>query len=128
MTRLLLDTHTLLWFILNNPQLSARANELIENAETLSLSMASLWEMAIKVSSGKLPLPKPWDQFIFQQLQRNNIGLLVIGFDHVVKVSELPFHHRDPFDRLIIAQSFVEQMPIVSVDDVFDDYGVQRFW
>ncbi|MDQ2687292.1 MAG: type II toxin-antitoxin system VapC family toxin [Armatimonadota bacterium] len=128
MKRLLLDTHTFLWFILNNPQLSAHSKELIENAETLFLSIASIWEMAIKVSAGKLPLPKPWDQFILQQILRNKITLLPIEYSHTVTVSSLPFHHRDPFDRMIIAQSLVEQVPIVSVDGVFDDYGVQRLW
>ncbi len=128
MRRLLLDTHTFLWFIVNNPLLSARAKGLIEGAEAVYLSMASVWEMGIKISTGKLALTEPLEQLIPQQLLRNNMNLLQIDLAHVVQVSSLPFHHRDPFDRMIIAQSLVEQVPIVSVDGVFDDYGIQRLW
>lgn len=128
MRRLLLDTHTFLWFIVNNPLLSARAKRLIEEVEAIYLSMASAWEMGIKVGTGKLTLTEPLEQLIPRQLLRDNMNLLPVELAHVVKVSGLPFHHRDPFDRMIIAQSFVEQVPIVSVDGVFDDYGVRRLW
>lgn len=126
---LLLDTHTFLWFILNSPSLGTSARELIEDAETVFLSLASVWEMAVKVSIGKLLLPQPLEQFIPQQLQHNGVALLPIALSHAIRVSNLPFHHRDPFDRLLIAQSLVENVPIVvSVDVAFDAYGVRRLW
>lgn len=126
--RLLLDTHTFLWFIVNNPLLSSRAKRLIEEAQAVYLSMASIWEMGIKVGTGKLTLTEPLEQLIPKQLLRDNLSLLPIELTHAVKVSILPFSHRDPFDRLIIAQSLVEQVPIVGVDGVFDNYGIQRLW
>lgn len=88
--------------------------------------MASVWEMAIKVSTGKFVLHQPVEPFIAQQLQREDFHLLPIALNHAARVSTMPFHHRDPFDRLIIAQGMVEQMPILSVDAIFDAYGVQR--
>ena len=125
--RLLLDTHTFLWFVMGNPLLSEQARLLIEDADnTKSLSMASLWEIAIKVSTGKMKLGLPLPEFLARHLP--GINVLPVEMAHVVKVSTLPFHHRDPFDRLIIAQSLVEQVPIVGVDGVFDDYGAQRLW
>lgn len=125
--RLLLDTHTFLWFVMGNALLNTQGRRLIEDADnTKYLSMASLWEMAIKVSTGKMQLGLPLPIFISNHLP--GIRILPIELPHTVKVSSLPFHHRDPFDRMIIAQSLVEQVPIVSIDGVFDDYGVQRLW
>jgi PIN domain nuclease of toxin-antitoxin system len=126
---LLLDTHTFLWFILGDPQLSARAKDLIEDTRNEKwLSVASVWEMAIKVSVGKLTLHQPFDILLTDQLQRNGIELLPITLPHLFQVATLPFPHRDPFDRLLIAQSLVEKMPCVSADAVFDNYGVTRLW
>lgn len=125
--RLLLDTHTFLWFVMGNALLSEQARMLIEAAEnTKYLSMASLWEMAIKVSIGKMRLGLPLPVFLANHL--SGITIMPIELAHVTRVSSLPFHHRDPFDRMIIAQSLVEQVPIVGVDSVFNDYGVQRLW
>ena len=90
--------------------------------------MASLWEMAIKVSLGKLTLAQSFDQFIPRQLQLNQIEVLAIELPHVAAVVAMPFHHRDPFDRLMAAQCQVEALPIVSNDSVFDAYSIRRVW
>jgi len=94
----------------------------------LLLSVASVWEISIKVSIGRLPIPEPLDTFIPRQLQINRIGLLPIEPSHTFEVSRLPFHHRDPFDRLLIAQALVEGLPIVGVDPAFDSYPIKRLW
>ena len=126
---LLLDTHSFLWFVFGDPQLSATAKSHIEDANSTNyLSIVSVWEMAVKVSIGKLPLSQPLDVFIPGQLQRNGIHLLPVRLPHALYVATLPFHHRDPFDRLLIAQSFVEPMPVVSADAMFDRYNVNRIW
>lgn len=104
--RLLLDTHTFLWFLADDPQLSPAARRLIEDGTNeILLSMASLWEIAIKVSLGKLTLGGAFATFIPDQLTLNAFGLLPIELAHVTAVAALPFHHRDPFDRLLIAQA-----------------------
>lgn len=126
--KLLLDTHTFLWFINDSPQLSADAKNLLESEVDLALSVASLWEIAIKASLGKLTLPDTYDKFIPQQLTLNEIEILPISVAHLALVTTLPFHHRDPFDRLLIAQAMVEQISIVSIDIVFDSYTVNRIW
>jgi PIN domain nuclease of toxin-antitoxin system len=124
-----LDTHSFIWFVEDHPSLSVPARTLIEDStNAIFLSIASVWEMAIKVSLGKLTLSQPFDLFIPNQLLLNDITLLDITVSHTLRVAMLPFHHRDPFDRLLIAQSLVENMPIVSVDSVFDAYGVSRIW
>lgn len=125
--RLLLDTHTLLWFLSDDAQLSTPARDLIEDgANEILLSVASAWEMAIKISLGKLTVGGSFDIFIPEQLALNSIELLSITLAHTAAVSTLPFHHRDPFDRLLIAQSLVDSVPIVIRDDVLDAYGVVR--
>jgi PIN domain nuclease of toxin-antitoxin system len=127
--RALLDTHAFLWFITADPKLSAQAEKTIRHGDNeLLLSMASVWETAIKVSLGRLPLPEPIETFIPAQLQINRIGLLPIEAGHTFGIVHLPFHHRDPFDRLIIAQALAEDLPIVSGDATFDAYGVRRVW
>jgi PIN domain nuclease of toxin-antitoxin system len=127
--KLLLDTHTFLWFIMGNPNLSANARALIEDqANEKYVSVASLWETAIKVSIGKLTLSAPFDTLLPQQLSVNGFELLNLEVTHAAMLINLPFHHRDPFDRLLIAQSMVEQMQIVSIDSTFDAYQIQRLW
>jgi len=124
----LLDTHTFLWFMTDAPELSQGARDIIESeSEEAYINIASIWEIAIKVSSGKLELDFPFDE-LEEELRLNQIWVLGITFQHMVQVATLPFHHRDPFDRLIIAQSLVESMPIIGVDAVFDAYGVTRLW
>jgi PIN domain nuclease of toxin-antitoxin system len=125
----LIDTHTFLWFINDDPFLSLNAKVLIENPQHhIYLSVASLWEMAIKISLGKLELPLPFDDFINRQLDQNLISLLPITTAHTALVATLPFHHRDPFDRLIIAQSQSERLPIIGKDTLFDLYPIIRYW
>lgn len=127
--KLLLDTHAFLWFIMGSSNLSTNARALVEEvANEKFLSVASLWEMAIKLSIGKLTLSAPLDVLIPQQLSLNGIALLNIEIAHAAMVAALPFHHRDPFDRLLIAQAMVEKTPIVSVDAAFNAYPVTRLW
>ena len=126
---ILLDTHAFLWFVSDSPRLSDAAKTLIETEDSQPfLSIASLWEMAIKISLGKLRLDQPFETFIPQQLTVNGIGILNLSVEHTAAISTLPFHHRDPFDRLIAVQAKIEQMPLVSADPVFDAYGIKRVW
>jgi PIN domain nuclease of toxin-antitoxin system len=126
--KLLLDTHAFLWFIEDNPRLSVEAKALLESDVELLISAASLWEIAIKASLGKLTLAQPYDTFIPQQLEQNMIEILPIELAHLAIVSALPFYHRDPFDRLLIAQAMAERLPLVSADAAFDAYAVERRW
>jgi PIN domain nuclease of toxin-antitoxin system len=127
--RVLLDTHTFIWFIVDNPALGPQATRLIEDPDNeVLVSMATPWEIAIKMSLGKLKMEATFDQLFPSQLQINNITLLPIEVTHLAQVVTLPWHHRDPFDRLMIAQSMVENLPILSRDPAFDDYAVERFW
>ncbi|MDE0014376.1 MAG: type II toxin-antitoxin system VapC family toxin [Candidatus Poribacteria bacterium] len=125
----LLDTHTLLWFLKGDKKLSDKARGLIENSHnTKFLSIASLWEIAIKVSLKKLVLDKSFERLFPEQLHFNRIEILDITIDNLTKLTTLPFHHRDPFDRLIIAQALVEELPIIGADTAFDAYGISREW
>ncbi|MBI3650108.1 MAG: type II toxin-antitoxin system VapC family toxin [Acidobacteria bacterium] len=126
--KLLIDTHTFLWFILDSANLSDDALDLLESDADLLISIASLWEIAIKVSIGKLMLPQSYNKFIAQQLKVNSIDKLPIRLSHLTMVSTLPLHHRDPFDRMIIAQAIVENLPLVSADTAFDSYPIKRLW
>ena len=127
--RYLLDTHTLLWFISEDKKLSDRAHRLIlDSSSEIFLSIASLWEIAIKVNIGKLALDEPFEQLFPKELHFHKIRILEITVDSLARLAALPVHHRDPFDRLIIAQALVEGMPIIGVDSAFDAYGVSREW
>jgi PIN domain nuclease of toxin-antitoxin system len=127
--RLLLDTHTFLWWINNDSLLSDSARVAIANERNeCFLSLASCWELAIKASIGKLRLTKPVERFIPEELTANDFQLLSIDFRHIAKVETLPFHHRDPFDRLLVAQVLTEKMTIISADTVLSEYGVKRIW
>ncbi|NCO60350.1 MAG: PIN domain nuclease [Deltaproteobacteria bacterium CG_4_8_14_3_um_filter_51_11] len=127
--KLLLDTQALLWFLLDDHRLSGKARGKISGADSLIfVSPASLWEIAIKISLGKYELPTPFEAFWDEQFLTNDFVLLPVSVSHAARVVNLPFHHRDPFDRLIIAQSLVEGMPLVSSDISFDRYGVERIW
>jgi len=126
---ILLDTHTFLWFIDDNPRLSESARVVIESEDSQPfISAASLWEIAIKISLGKLQLKQAYDAFIPQQLALNGIGVLSLSLEHLSTVAVLPFHHRDPFDRLLVAQAKIENMPLVSADPAFDLYEIKRIW
>ncbi|MBA3470394.1 MAG: type II toxin-antitoxin system VapC family toxin [Herpetosiphonaceae bacterium] len=127
--RCLLDTHTFLWFIGRHPALPSAIRERIEQPTTLRfLSIASLWEMAIKINAGKLEIGMPFPTLVHDHVVGNGIMLLSIDADHLEIFSQLPLHHRDPFDRLLIAQAMTEGMTLLSRDGMFDQYGVQRQW
>lgn len=127
--RLLLDTHTLLWFLWGDPQISASARALIEDeANEKFVSVASLWEIAIKVSLGKLTLAKPFGEYMREQIDLNGFQILPIRFEHTIQVVSLPFHHRDPFDRLLVSQCLAEAMSLLSIDAALDNYGISRLW
>ena len=123
----LLDTNAFLWWVADAPRLSRRARKAIEGSQCL-LSIASCWEMAIKASLGHLEMPSPLDRFLQQQIEVNGFQLLPVSLEHTAGVSELPFHHRDPFDRLIAAQARHEEIAVVTSDAVFGSYGVKRIW
>ena len=123
--RLLLDTHIFLWFVNDNSQLNNRWADLIEDENNIIyLSIASLWEMSIKYNLGKLTLKPNYDEFIKSEVVARNINLLNIELAHLKTNASLPFHHRDPFDRLIISQSIVEKIPVITADSVFNQYSV----
>jgi PIN domain nuclease of toxin-antitoxin system len=127
--RVLLNTHALLWFLEDSPHLSNAAKQLLEDAVTDAyISVASLWEIAIKIGLHKLQIGEPFDQLFPAQLQRNNIELLGVTVKHLTRLTTLPLRHRDPFDRMLIAQALEEQLVIVGADVAFDVYAVERVW
>lgn len=127
--RLLLDTHTLLWFLWNDARASSSAIILIKDpANHIQVSIASCWEIAIKAGTGKLQLGESSQSFLARELAANNLDLLPITLAHATAVESLPHHHGDPFDRLLIAQALLENVPLVGADLAFDAYGVQRLW
>lgn len=127
--RLLVDTQVFLWWVNGSRGMPLRVSRLFADpGNELLLSVASCWEVAIKTSLGKLRLPQPPGAFFPLQLQANGMALLDISFPHVAKVADLPFHHRDPFDRLIVAQALIEGLPVITADPVFTKYGVRRLW
>lgn len=124
-----LDTHTFLWFVDESPQLAAHSRQLIEDGNNeVHVSVASIWEMAIKVSLNKLEVPAAFETFISQQLAANDFLLLPVEVTHPRVVTSLPFHHKDPFDRLLAAQALAENIPVISADSKLDPYGIQRVW
>lgn len=127
--RVLLDSHAFLWFVGGNPRFSQRARQVVEDRDNESvLSIASIWEMAIKVGLGKLTPHVPFPVLISEQLKENGIAPLDITVAHALRVAQLPYHHRDPFDRMLIAQAITEGLPIISADSRFDAYPVTRIW
>jgi PIN domain nuclease of toxin-antitoxin system len=127
--RILIDTHVFIWWTSDSQKLSPRVYNLLTNPNTEALlSIVSIWEMQIKLSLGKLQLKVSLPELVNDEIRRNRIELLQLDISHIYALSSLPQHHRDPFDRLLIAQSMSEGLEIVSVDENFDAYGVQRFW
>ncbi len=123
--RLLLDTHILIWFLEGNVLLANSRQQIITRAQNdVFVSIASLWEMAIKISLGKLALAQPLTNVV-NQLAAENIEILPIQPAHILQVSTLPFYHRDPFDRIIISQSKVENLPLMSDDPEVANYGIK---
>lgn len=126
---ILLDTHTFLWFILDDPQLSSKADRLISDPNNaIAISPVTYWEIAIKISIGKYSLPEPYEIFMDREISINDFRILPIQPKHTAALIDLPFYHKDPFDRLLIAQANVEKIPIISNDQIFDQYPVQRIW
>ncbi|MDZ8188540.1 MAG: type II toxin-antitoxin system VapC family toxin [Nostoc sp. ChiSLP02] len=123
----LLDTHIFIWFIMGDPRISNNLRDRIENNDNC-LSIASVWEMAIKHSIGKLSFNLNFSEFVEQQIIMNGIQLVDIKIEHILTVSQIPLHHRDPFDRMLIAQAIVENIPVLSADTIFDAYPIQRLW
>jgi PIN domain nuclease of toxin-antitoxin system len=124
----LLDTHAFLWAIAEEGKLSRRAQQIYTGSNDLSLSVASVWEILIKVQAGKLPLPEPSGPYLVKKLAKERIEVLPITLDHVLRTESLPPHHRDPFDRLLIAQSIEEGWPIITADPWFARYPVDVIW
>jgi PIN domain nuclease of toxin-antitoxin system len=127
--RLLLDTHTFIWWDSDPTRLSQRVAALCQSSSTtLLLSVASVWEMQIKQQLGRLQLRMPLTGLIAAQQQTNGLEVLPVQLDHVLVLGNLPLHHKDPFDRLLICQSQVEDAILVSADSVFSQYPVTVFW
>lgn len=127
--RLLLDTHALAWYVEGDSRLSSVAHRLIQDAANeVFVSPASYWEIAIKVSLGKWALHRPYQDFIDLALHTYGFQILHIAPVHTAALIGLHFHHNDPFDRLLAAQALTEGIPIVSIDDKLDAYGVTRLW
>lgn len=126
--RLLIDTQVFIWFVEDDAKLPKNIKQRIEHKDsTIILSIASLWEMTIKISLGKLQLSADIETMI-ANLYNNGFEVLPIAPNHLITLSTLDFHHRDPFDRLIIAQGLSEDISIVSSDAIFDKYNVKRMW
>ncbi len=124
---LLLDTHAILWFVWDDERLSQKARQLIEDPSNIKhVSVASGWEIAIKCSLGKLRLDDSAAADISRELAANGLVLMSMTLEHVAGVENLPFHHRDPVDRLLVAQCLSEDLELVSRDRAFDAYGVRR--
>jgi PIN domain nuclease of toxin-antitoxin system len=122
----LIDTHVFLWFVSNSKELSQPAKTLIEDGNNeIFLSIASLWEISIKTALGKLAINGNYDSVI-DDVTDNSIQILPINFAHTAEQNRLPFHHRDPFDRIIISQAIVEDMDFISGDNIFDDYLIGK--
>jgi PIN domain nuclease of toxin-antitoxin system len=127
--RLLLDTHTLIWIAIDPEKLSRRVtNLLFDRSNEILLSIVSIWEMQIKLQLGKLTFDLPLFELIESQQRANDLQLLPITTVHIYALENLPNYHRDPFDRLLVAQAMTEKMPLLSVDAVFDQYPVKRWW
>ncbi len=128
--KILLDTHTFIWFINGDKELSLKAKNTIESSETTHrfISMASLWEIAIKINAGKLTLNRPFSEII-SEIELNFFELLQINFEHTLRVSSMTLHHRDPFDRILIAQAQEENLTVISKDKNFSLYkNIKLLW
>ena len=127
--RVIIDTHVFLWWVEGDKALPVRARAVLANPESdCLLSLASVWELSIKAALGKLKLALPVQRYVTEHVAANGFRLLNIELGHVGRVETLPTRHSDPFDRLLIAQGLVENLPIVTADAVFARYGVKRIW
>ncbi len=127
--RALVDTHSFVWWTGEPARLSQPAIDFWMNPENQPiLSLASIWEMQIKLSLGKLSLKLPLSELVEDEVKRNRLSLLPIAPFHIYALDGVPMHHRDPFDRLLVTQAVAESLAIVSVDEKLDAYGIQRLW
>lgn len=127
--RVLLDTHAFLWWIGDDPRLSERAREVFSDGDNdLVFSAASGWEIAIKARLGRLQVLGDLNTYLFRQLTENYTSVLPVHLSHALRVHALPDHHRDPFDRLLVAQAIVEEMPLLSADPRIARYPVEVVW
>ncbi len=128
--KLLLDTHALLWWSMGDQRLPKRAIRHIDAAESVCFSIVSLWEIGIKMARQgyDFPLHTGWDEFLPKKAKTHNIGMMTISPKHCRMISELPRHHGDPFDRMLIAQALDSGWSVLSKDSHFDAYGVRRLW
>jgi PIN domain nuclease of toxin-antitoxin system len=126
--RFLLDTQALLWHSAGDSRLSGIARSIIDGDDTCVISIASLWEISIKYSLGRLAISNSFEHFAGEAIEKLRLSILDISLAHLAQAAALPFHHRDSFDRLMIAQAIVEGIETVSVDSVWDTYGVLRRW
>lgn len=128
----LLDTHTIIWYSENNPKISENIKKLISDSKNqIFISIASIWEMAIKLKINKLNLELPIEEFT-EELRIRNFTFLPINIEHIVQTTKLDLNHKDPFDRIIISQAIIENMDLISRDDKFDnfliDININRLW
>ena len=127
--KVLLDTHVFLWWVIDDPQLPLAVRSIIADGNNeLYLSAASCWEMAIKAQLGRLQLPEKADAFVAAQMSLNSIQGLPVMASHALHLCNLPLLHRDPFDRMLIAQSLMEGLPLVTSDRLLADYGIEIIW
>ena len=125
----LLETHALLWIVTDDSRLSTKARRYFLNKNNeIFLSIASIWEMAVKISLNKLKIEQTVGEFCKEHIIGNNIKILDIKLEHVLNLELLKFHHRDPFDRMLVCQCIYEKMPIISKDKIFTKYSVHRIW
>jgi PIN domain nuclease of toxin-antitoxin system len=126
---ILLDSHTLIWFSQNSPQLSSSAIKILEDRNNLLfLSLVSVWEIQIKVQLGKLNLDISLSEIVKDQTKINDVQILPMKLSHIWTLDTLPYYHKDPFDRLLISQAITENLIILGVDSVFDSYPVEKIW
>jgi PIN domain nuclease of toxin-antitoxin system len=127
--RLLLDTHAFLWWVGADRRLSRKARSAVgAGRNECFVSLATAWEIAIKASLGSLRVDASLERFLPDQIAANGFQPLPIDLRHTARVATLPFHHRDPFDRLLVAQALEEELAVVTADPVFAEYGVKRVW
>ncbi len=127
--RLLLDTHVFLWWVYDDPKISNAIRELIFDVENEKyVSAVTAWELSIKASLGKLRLHSDVDKFFSKYTSENYFEVLPIQLTHIFQTEHLPHHHKDPFDRLLIAQAQTEGLRIISADKAFDAYHLERIW
>ncbi|MCU1271201.1 MAG: twitching motility protein PilT [Acidobacteriaceae bacterium] len=124
----ILDTHAFLWALAGDARMSRHARDVFAGSTDLSLSIASVWEILIKVQSGKLTFPRPAGPYVLSRMAENRIATLPISIDHLLALDRLPMHHRDPFDRMLIAQSMEQDWPIITADRAFKQYPIRVIW